>query len=445
MIQDGRQTDIRVRCFQTGGKALHITVPDVYREHYHNAEYHNGHLYVIRRLGYDGYPDEDWTDELWRYDSQGRGTRLYSEQGLDFRVAPSEAYIAVRQGQDKVTFLDSAGNPQPVFALGQLSRQDPARPPSAPATGLLKWSDDRVAFWGVVNYGPGAEEFFWIEPASWQVTICDVSRLRINWEYDLNANTGYVAYSDYPAMFGAETASSKAPPYGGFWLEGGPIAGAAGRLEVYDGIVVLRDGQYREVGRLAGRDWKLEAYLFDTARAHLDASAYQAAYGRFCEVVQRFSLLTPAAPPTRVMAPAPAVASTRTPVPGPAAGAAILFARGDDLWRADLNGKEERLTEGEALGWGSQEYAQKAIAALPSVSLDGRGDPEVVVEDGFLLDVIPQWQGVPGVQSRGWAVTALAARQRGNLCHLFLKTRLAQPCTRGPGWASLGVSGLAAT
>ena len=203
---DDRDTIVSVRDVPTGAEALCITVADVYREHYHNAEFHNGHLYVIRRLGHDGYPDEDWTDELWRYDAQGQGVSVYAQQGLDFRVAPDEALIAIRQGTDAIRFLDATGSPQHEFSLAELSRQDPLRPPPTAALGLLEWSSDSRAFWGVVARGPGAEEFFRIEPAAGQVTIHDVSALPIHSEYDLNADTAQVAYSDYPAIFDVESA-----------------------------------------------------------------------------------------------------------------------------------------------------------------------------------------------------------------------------------------------
>ncbi|HIE38991.1 MAG TPA: hypothetical protein EYP77_07995, partial [Anaerolineae bacterium] len=57
--------------------------PDFYAQHYHGSERHNGNLYVIRRIGYTpgGGRSTGWTDELWRYDLEGNGTKLYAAQG----------------------------------------------------------------------------------------------------------------------------------------------------------------------------------------------------------------------------------------------------------------------------------------------------------------------------------------------------------------------------
>jgi hypothetical protein len=182
-------------------------VPDVYREHYHNVEFHDGHLYVIRRLGYDGCPDEDWADELWRYDSQGQGTRLHSLQGLDFRVAPDEGYIAVTVASEhRLAFLNGSGQVCREYPIEQLSQQDPSRPPAERMISLLCWSDDGKAFWGAIRLGPGAEGFFRVEPATGKVTAYDVSSLPILREYDLNPNSGRVAYSDYPVLLDVDSA-----------------------------------------------------------------------------------------------------------------------------------------------------------------------------------------------------------------------------------------------
>lgn len=204
--QDANKTDVYIRNSNTGKENLFITLEDVYREHYHNSEYHNGNLYIIRRIGYDGGLDEEWSDELWRYDSQKRETWLYSAKGLDFRTAPSESHIAVvyslngsgAPSDSRLAFLDSQGDLVQEFTVDQLGSPYSHNP--------LKWSDDSGEFWGVSHMGPSPQAFYRIKTVSWQIDTYDVSQLPVPSEYDVNANVGKLAYSDYPAMFDAESA-----------------------------------------------------------------------------------------------------------------------------------------------------------------------------------------------------------------------------------------------
>ena len=199
--RDPRLCEVSVWEQQTGALQLSIAVPDVYLLHYHAAEYHDGHLYIIRRIGYDGYPDEDWTDELWRYDAQGQGTRLYAAQGLDFRVAPGERAIAIAAPKSSkvsntLVFVDPSGRPTQQFAVEQLSGQAPAALHSA-SVSPYGWADDGRVFWARVMRGPFEYEFARIDVASWRVTAYDVATLPMG-DYALNPNAGLLAYSNVP-------------------------------------------------------------------------------------------------------------------------------------------------------------------------------------------------------------------------------------------------------
>jgi hypothetical protein len=207
--QDASKTDVYIRNSNTGEESLFITLEDVYTRHYHNSEYHNGNLYIIRRIGYEeGSSDEEWSDELWRYDSQGKGTCIYSTKGLDFRVAPDESHIAVRDSpseseEARLAFLSSQGNLVQGFTVDQLGDLDFPDPPHISA---LKWSDDGGALWGALQMGPRPQAFWRVMVGSWQVDTYDVLQLPIQSEYDLNANIGKLAYSDYPAMYDVQSA-----------------------------------------------------------------------------------------------------------------------------------------------------------------------------------------------------------------------------------------------
>jgi len=193
--QESDKTDIYVKNLKTGELEVSLTLSDVHISHYHNSEYHNKSLYVIRRIGYDGYPDDEWTDELWRYDTRDKSeTKLYSAQGLDFRLTPDEKYVALQHDQ-KLVFVDALGNLVQEFTLDQLGSHKDTSYPLTPQLNLLKWSDEGNEFWGATNSGPAPRTFYRIEVALWQATVYDISELTIPCEYDLNPNTGKLVYT----------------------------------------------------------------------------------------------------------------------------------------------------------------------------------------------------------------------------------------------------------
>ncbi len=92
--KDKTKTDIYIKN-PAGVEKFFITLPDVMTESVNNADCYNGNLYIIVRPGgqfaYNTNPN--WTDELWRYNSRGKGEKLYSQQGLTFKVSSDEKYI----------------------------------------------------------------------------------------------------------------------------------------------------------------------------------------------------------------------------------------------------------------------------------------------------------------------------------------------------------------
>jgi hypothetical protein len=63
---DPTRSDVYLQDPATGQETFYMTLLDVYRAHYHNAEFHNGSLYIIHRTGGDaGYEtNPDWMDTL---------------------------------------------------------------------------------------------------------------------------------------------------------------------------------------------------------------------------------------------------------------------------------------------------------------------------------------------------------------------------------------------
>lgn len=51
---DGRMFDVFVKDAQSNNHTKFITLRDVYSWHYHSAEYHQNHLYIVSRPGQEG-------------------------------------------------------------------------------------------------------------------------------------------------------------------------------------------------------------------------------------------------------------------------------------------------------------------------------------------------------------------------------------------------------
>ena len=213
--RNSSKTDVYVENLVTGEEQLSMTVSDAEIAHYEHCEYHNGNLYITRQIGYTSENREsgEWTDELWRYDADGKGTKLFSAYGLNFIVAPDERYIALLISDmdctwQRLIFLNFVGNPVQVFAIDQLigHPDKEAYAPLTPYLFYLKWSDDSTEFWGHISAGPSPITFYTIKVPAGQITTYDASRLHIPAEYDLNIDSRKIVYSDCPQMYVADDA-----------------------------------------------------------------------------------------------------------------------------------------------------------------------------------------------------------------------------------------------
>ena len=192
--------DIFIKDYRTGKATKFITVTDVYQGHYHPAEYHNGHVYVIRRRGDVHGPT--WTDELWRYDRNGMETKLWSSKGLDFRVRDDEGMIAVLSGSTRgsptsnLHLLDRDGKLIKTFPANQLVSTDMS---------FEKW--DGRFLWLADQETVDISGFVRIDSGSMAVKRYDLSQLDLSDEdYALNTTLLRLAYSDYPAIFDTDEA-----------------------------------------------------------------------------------------------------------------------------------------------------------------------------------------------------------------------------------------------
>lgn len=188
-----------------GEENLFFTTENIYVEHYHHYELVNSSLYLLKRTG--DINNENWLDELWRYNADigAAGELLFSAQGLDFRVAPDESFVALLyplppdnfyQG---VGFLDMAGGELvQEFAFEHI---DEALMPD-----LEAWAEDSSAFWVSFHHGATPDIFSRIDLATWEESDYELAALNLSHEYALNPNTGQLLHSDHPTFFDAMSA-----------------------------------------------------------------------------------------------------------------------------------------------------------------------------------------------------------------------------------------------
>lgn len=200
--------------YSTGREGFFGSFSDVYVDHYHAVEYHNGDIYLMKRVNYSGPGDTDWQDELWEINSQLHETKIYSGKGFDFRVSPDENYVAIREefgeGNDGVRMVNTQTGDIKSFIIKDLFLD-----PTAVSIDLVKWADDSQTFWGAITHGQQKENYFRLIVNNWDIAKYESPGYVLNHENDLNPNTGVIAYSDYPVVLAEEDVqrleSDKAP------------------------------------------------------------------------------------------------------------------------------------------------------------------------------------------------------------------------------------------
>jgi hypothetical protein len=192
----GGKTRIEVVEAKTATLAYTIVLEDVYTDHVHAYEFHNGNLYVIHRTGgpdgYQKYP-KTWTDSLWRYDKDKNGVMIYSERGLDFRVSPNEKHIAIVAG-NSLFILNERGTKIREFKAEDFHLE-----------GLdTTYITDQFLFFP--DGGPGAPFEFIIKMNLGDFTWSrhDLPDLSFDFDYSFNPFNEMVVGSEYPFFYEEE-------------------------------------------------------------------------------------------------------------------------------------------------------------------------------------------------------------------------------------------------
>lgn len=157
----------------------------LYTNHYNFMEVHNGCIYYIKRVG---DTDNEWTDELWKYDKSKGVMKLYSAKGIDYRVSPNNKKIAV-ESDEKVIILNDKGEKIKKYSFNEIDKPLQVTPNI--------WSEDGKVLYGSLSDTYMIEYFFKIENGD--ITYIK-NNLELISEYTINPNTDWISYSDYPVL-----------------------------------------------------------------------------------------------------------------------------------------------------------------------------------------------------------------------------------------------------
>jgi len=132
---------------QTAGlqERLLSTVSDVYQNHYHNQEFIDGTLYVIRRISDDGVNGVDLQDELWKI-TENSQQKIYSSKAIDFRVSPDQKFVMVTDNGNIVILNNS------YKEIDRVTMSEFANQPTSAQFFDFSWSQDGKYFdYSIIN------------------------------------------------------------------------------------------------------------------------------------------------------------------------------------------------------------------------------------------------------------------------------------------------------
>ena len=202
---DRTKADIHLINPQTLQNFFYITLSNI-DQRSNNAEYHNGNLYVVQGTTgrYVLQPDgtyktpDSWKDELWKYDQQKNGTRIFSAKtgkGLGFMVSKDEKFIAVLNTNGELIFIKNDGTILKDF--GSISTGEAA-------LDLIEWAGSD--FWAIdIDNTATAKDIFKIDVTSFEITKFDVSDSQVPAFSDyfaLNPTKEIISFDNYPRSDG---------------------------------------------------------------------------------------------------------------------------------------------------------------------------------------------------------------------------------------------------
>lgn len=133
-------------------------------------------------------------NRLITINGMGEAKELYSGRHFSYLISPDQEYIALNE-DNRIIILDINGEVlyeyKDIFDLKD----------EAEGLNIVKWSADSTSLWINKRNLSKIEAFYKINIKEVKYWEYDVRNLGFDFDYDLNANNGKIAYSNYPMLF----------------------------------------------------------------------------------------------------------------------------------------------------------------------------------------------------------------------------------------------------
>lgn len=211
-LENASKTEIYLKDKETGVENLFVSIIGVNKNTLNPAEFYKGNLYLITR----NTAGEDWVDELWKYDLNGNGTKIYSGKGLMFVISRIENKIVLNkdasiEDNKAVVILDLAGKMLKGFEKSEISIY------SELSDDVKKDINEDEILFSVLN--PSGKSIFirnFRLTETLGITNIDLETMVVEkynfsvlgivgQDYSFNSSMNKVVFSTYPAMFDPES------------------------------------------------------------------------------------------------------------------------------------------------------------------------------------------------------------------------------------------------
>lgn len=141
--------------------------------------------------------ETNWPDILWRFDSKGNSKKIYEGEVYDFIVSEDNSSIAI--DSDKLILIDHNRS-----ITKKLDKRDICMCEQDIYMNLVGWESKDDIVWVSNNKTWKVDEFIQIDTKTWVISRFENS-LPFQREYDLDVDTGWIVYSDYPITFDVDS------------------------------------------------------------------------------------------------------------------------------------------------------------------------------------------------------------------------------------------------
>ncbi len=192
--------NVKIICVNGVKEEVALELHDMYTNHHHSYELVAGNIYLIRRIGYDGHPDDEWVDELWGYYKDDNSKKIASSKGLDFRVSTTGNNIVVDTHNNQFLVINVRENTQSEVDVTKYFSNSTNRIDIEGIKDDYVWLAQKII-------GPHVTAFMEIILKDNSVKSYSLPEEIAGFsEYSLNLDRGLVAYTNYPAFFDVSSA-----------------------------------------------------------------------------------------------------------------------------------------------------------------------------------------------------------------------------------------------